>query len=52
MNDIKLCDCGSVGWLGIWEINGKEQYRTGKHHLTALNALIAVQNWIDKPILS
>ena len=42
MKDIILRDCGRVGWLGIIEQDGKEVYRTGKHHSSYLTAMDAI----------
>ena len=48
MIDIILRDCGGVGWLGILMKDGEEIYRTGKHHMMQLDALMAVNRWKDK----
>lgn len=46
--DFIIRDCGSIGYLGIIEINGKEVYRTGKHQRTKLLALAAMEDWYEQ----
>lgn len=36
--DITVRYCGSVGYLGILVVEGKEVYRTGKHYSTGIEA--------------
>lgn len=45
--DITLRDCGFIGWLGLYIVNGKEIYRTGRHHKSAQLALEQVQKWLS-----
>jgi len=45
MKEFIIIPCGRIGYLGILKINGGEVYRTGKHHSTSFEALMAVQNW-------
>jgi len=46
--DIILRDCGHGDWLGIIERDGKEVYRTFRHHKSMTSALLAVQEHLER----
>jgi hypothetical protein len=45
--DIILRDCGHGDWLGIVEKDGKETFRTLRHHPSMTVALLTVQEYLE-----
>ena len=45
LKQIVLTDCGKVGWLGMYMLDGRELYRTGAHQCDEFAAMLRVIEW-------